>query len=117
MEANPFEHYAKRNSGSQGEFRCRVCNHLLYLSISTARTKSVLRPTVTPAKRSHNGKSGFQISQVVFMLFFEPFKYLRFGNGAESEAKRPPIPTEGGQRFRSKAATQSERKAATLLIG
>jgi len=30
--------------------------------------------------------------------------------GAESEAKRPPIPTEGGQRFRSKAATQSERR-------
>jgi hypothetical protein len=29
---------------------------------------------------------------------------------AESEAKRPPIPTEGGQRFRSKAATQSERR-------
>jgi hypothetical protein len=27
------------------------------------------------------GKSGFQISQVVFMLFFEPFKYLRFGDG------------------------------------
>ncbi|MET4328531.1 hypothetical protein ABIB80_004366, partial [Bradyrhizobium sp. i1.15.2] len=32
------------------------------------------------------------------------------GKGAESEAKRPPIPTEGGQRFRSKAATQSERR-------
>ena len=30
--------------------------------------------------------------------------------GAESEAKRPAIPTEGGQRFRSKAATQSERR-------
>jgi len=29
---------------------------------------------------------------------------------AESEARRPPIPTEGGQRFRSKAATQSERR-------
>jgi DNA invertase Pin-like site-specific DNA recombinase len=29
---------------------------------------------------------------------------------AESEAKRPPIPTEGGHRFRSKAATQSERR-------
>ncbi|SRR5258708_2112673 len=30
--------------------------------------------------------------------------------GAESEAKRPPIPTEGGHRFRSKAASQSERR-------
>ena len=29
---------------------------------------------------------------------------------AESEAKRPPIPTEGGHRFRSKAASQSERR-------
>lgn len=29
---------------------------------------------------------------------------------AESEAKRPAIPTEGGERFRSKAATQSERR-------
>ena len=29
---------------------------------------------------------------------------------AESEAKRPPIPTEGGHRFRSKAATRSERR-------
>nr|WP_204514087.1 pyridoxal phosphate-dependent aminotransferase [Bradyrhizobium canariense] len=29
---------------------------------------------------------------------------------AESEAKRPPIPTEGGQRFRSKTASQSERR-------
>jgi hypothetical protein len=29
---------------------------------------------------------------------------------AESEAKRPPIPTESGHRFRSKAATQSERR-------
>jgi MoxR-like ATPase len=28
---------------------------------------------------------------------------------AESGAKRPPIPTEGGHRFRSKAATRSER--------
>src|ERR1700738_1383982 len=27
---------------------------------------------------------------------------------AESEAKRPPIPTEGGHRFRSNAASQSE---------
>jgi hypothetical protein len=27
---------------------------------------------------------------------------------AESEAKRPPIPTEGGHRFRSKAASQSD---------
>jgi len=27
---------------------------------------------------------------------------------AESEAKRPPIPTEGGHRFRSKATTQSD---------
>jgi len=32
------------------------------------------------------------------------------GTLAESEAKRPPIPTEGGHRFRSKAATQSERR-------
>ena len=30
--------------------------------------------------------------------------------GAESEAKRPPIPTEGGHRFRSKAATRSGRR-------
>ena len=29
---------------------------------------------------------------------------------AESEARRPPIPTESGHRFRSKAATQSERR-------
>jgi hypothetical protein len=29
---------------------------------------------------------------------------------AESEAKRPPIPTEGGHLFRSKAATGSERR-------
>jgi hypothetical protein len=29
---------------------------------------------------------------------------------AESEAKRPPIPTEGGHRFRSKAATRSGRR-------
>jgi len=34
----------------------------------------------------------------------------RYRPHAESEAKRPPIPTEGGQRFRSKAATQSERR-------
>ena len=33
-------------------------------------------------------------------------------NHAESEAKRPPIPTEGGHRFRSKAASQSEQVAA-----
>ena len=32
------------------------------------------------------------------------------GVTAESEAKRPPIPTEGGHRFRSKAASQSERR-------
>ncbi|MEH2612940.1 DUF6538 domain-containing protein [Bradyrhizobium sp. AZCC 1693] len=29
---------------------------------------------------------------------------------AESEARRPPIPTESGHRFRSKAASQSERR-------
>jgi DNA end-binding protein Ku len=34
----------------------------------------------------------------------------KVGHDAESEAKRPAIPTEGGQRFRSKAATQSERR-------
>ena len=32
------------------------------------------------------------------------------GKAAESEAKRPPIPTEGGHRFRSKAATRSGRR-------
>ncbi len=32
------------------------------------------------------------------------------GTGAESEAKRPPIPTESGHRFRSKAATRSGRR-------
>jgi DNA invertase Pin-like site-specific DNA recombinase len=35
---------------------------------------------------------------------------VTFVSVAESEAKRPPIPTEGGHRFRSKAATQSERR-------
>jgi DNA-binding transcriptional regulator LsrR (DeoR family) len=35
---------------------------------------------------------------------------------AESEAKRPPIPTEGGHRFRSKAASQSERRRPTRKI-
>lgn len=40
----------------------------------------------------------------------EAVEWVRRNETAESEAKRPPIPTEGGQRFRSKAATQSERR-------
>ena len=38
--------------------------------------------------------------------YIEPWAWMH----AESEAKRPPIPTEGSHRFRSKAATQSERR-------
>src|SRR5258707_7014907 len=39
----------------------------------------------------------------------DPHVFDRFGlERAESEAKRPPIPTEGGHRFRSKATTQSD---------
>jgi hypothetical protein len=36
---------------------------------------------------------------------------------AESEAKRPPIPTESGHPIRGKAATQSDRRRPPLWIG
>jgi len=38
------------------------------------------------------------------------FGVLKKTKGAESEAKRPVIPTEGGHPIRSKAATDSDRR-------
>jgi hypothetical protein len=40
---------------------------------------------------------------------FEEFR-ITIAKHADSEAKRPVIPTEGGHPFRSKAATDSDRR-------
>jgi hypothetical protein len=43
-------------------------------------------------------------------LFKSPYVHVAAILTAESEAKRPVIPTEGGQPIRSKAASDSDRR-------
>jgi nitroreductase len=69
------------------------------------RVSAALLKAHRESRNEHLSEYKYYTAQLPAAYFVPPR-----GMGAESEAKRPPIPTESGHRFRSKAATQSDRK-------
>ncbi|MET4279942.1 MULTISPECIES: YiiX/YebB-like N1pC/P60 family cysteine hydrolase [unclassified Bradyrhizobium] len=72
------------------------------MDLLSASPEAVRDYCIDTVKAAYSGGIRFAINLVQLQVLQQQH--------AESEAKRPPIPTEGGQRFRSKAATQSERR-------
>jgi len=83
---------------------------LLLLGAIALPTSGATQTTPAPPAITRIVIAATKLSTVTDAPLYFKAVSVTLPSGAESEAKRPLIPTERGHRFRSKAATQSERR-------